>query len=177
MMTAKAGTAPPVAEATLRFYRCSAQKARLVIDQIRGRDVNEALGLLHFSPKGASRAIEKLLKSAVANAERGREKVDVDTLCVGEAYVGPGPSFRRVRGRAFGRAFRILHRTCHITVKLRPKRAVLAAAAPAPAPEAQVDAEAAAPAAGRRPAAKRRPKAKAGAKRAAAPARKKTRKG
>jgi len=121
MATTKAGLEAPVAQATLRYHRGSAQKARLVIDQIRGRGVNDALGLLHFSPKSASRAIEKLLKSAVANASQGGEKIDIDTLYVGEAYVGPGPSFRRARGRAFGRAFRILHRTCHITVRLKAK--------------------------------------------------------
>jgi len=107
-----------VAEATLRYYRCSPQKARLVVDQIRGKNVNDALGLLRFSPKGSSRAIEKLLRSAVANAEHTAEKMDVDTLYVGEAFVGPGPTYKRFRGRAFGRAFRILHRTCHITLKL-----------------------------------------------------------
>ena len=123
MTSTKQAEQPPVAHATLRYHRGSAQKARLVIDQIRGRGVNEALSLLHFSPKTASRAIEKLLKSAVANAGQGGDKVDVDTLYVGEAYVGPGPSFRRARGRAFGRAFRILHRTCHITVKLAARHA------------------------------------------------------
>ena len=123
MTSTKQAAQPPVAHATLRYHRGSAQKARLVIDQIRGRGVNEALSLLHFSPKVASRAIEKLLKSAVANAGQGGEKVDVDTLYVGEAYVGPGPTFRRARGRAFGRAFRILHRTCHITVKLAARHA------------------------------------------------------
>jgi large subunit ribosomal protein L22 len=120
-MTTRQASEKPIAEASLRYYRCSAQKARLVVDQIRGKGVNEALGVLHFSPKVASKAIEKLLRSAVANAERGGEKVDADTLYVGQAYVGPGPSFKRFRGRAFGRAFRILHRTCHITVKLKAK--------------------------------------------------------
>jgi len=112
-----------VSEATLKYHRCSAQKARLVVDQIRGKNVNEALGLLRFSPKEASTAVEKLVRSAVANAQRGAEKVDVDTLRVGEVYVGPGPSLKRFRGRAFGRAFRVLHRTCHITVKLVGKPA------------------------------------------------------
>ena len=110
-----------VAEATLRHHRGSAQKMRLVVDQIRGRKVDEALALLKFSPKDASRPLEKLVKSAVANAVHGEERIDVDTLFVGEAYVGPGPSLKRVRGRAFGRAFRILHRTCHVTVKLGRK--------------------------------------------------------
>jgi len=118
MTSTKSGAPPSVAEATLRYYRCSPQKARLVVDQIRGKNVNQALGLLRFSPKGSSRAIEKLLRSAVANAEHAAEKVDVDTLRVGEVFVGPGPTYKRFRGRAFGRAFRILHRTCHITLRL-----------------------------------------------------------
>jgi large subunit ribosomal protein L22 len=109
------------ATATLMHYRCSPQKARLVVDQIRGKAVNEALGLLRSSPKVASRAIEKLLRSAVANADQSPEKVDVDRLYVGEIQVGPGPTLKRVRGRAFGRAFRILHRSCHISLALQAK--------------------------------------------------------
>jgi large subunit ribosomal protein L22 len=107
-----------VSSATLRHHRGSSQKARLVVDQIRGKNVNQALTILRHSPKTASRAIEKLLRSAVANAESGEERVDADTLRVGEAQVGPGPSLKRFRGRAFGRAFQILHRTCHITLRL-----------------------------------------------------------
>ena len=114
--------AEAVSEATLRHHRGSAQKMRLVIDQIRGRNVDEALGLLRCSAKEVARPIEKLLRSAVANAVSAEEKRDVDTLFVGEAYVGPGPSLKRVRGRAFGRAFRILHRTCHVTVKLSARK-------------------------------------------------------
>lgn len=111
-----------VSEATLRHHRGSAQKMRLVIDQIRGRNVDEALGLLQCSAKEVARPIAKLLRSAVANAVSAEEKRDVDTLFVGEAYVGPGPSLKRVRGRAFGRAFRILHRTCHVTLKLSARK-------------------------------------------------------
>lgn len=107
-----------ISSATLRHHRGSPQKARLVIDQIRGKNVNDALTILRHSPKIASRAVEKLLRSAVANAETGEERVDADTLRVGEAQVGPGPSLKRFRGRAFGRAFQILHRTCHITLRL-----------------------------------------------------------
>ncbi|HET6372688.1 MAG TPA: 50S ribosomal protein L22 [Candidatus Polarisedimenticolia bacterium] len=114
-------TAPVAARATLRYHRSSAQKARLVVDQIRGKGVNEALGLLQHSPKAASRAIEKLLRSAAANAAQGAEKVDADRLYVYEAQVGPGPSLKRFRGRAFGRAFRILHRSCHISLTLRAR--------------------------------------------------------
>jgi len=171
--TSAKSTSPPVAQATLRYHRGSPQKARLVIDQIRGRNVNDALGLLKHSPKVASRAIEKLLSSAVANAGQAGEKVDVDTLFVGEAYVGPGPSFKRVRGRAFGRAFRIIHRTCHITVKLRAKAAPMARAAAAPHAPAETAAPATAPAkkaGARKPAAR----AAAGRKPAAASKRKKS---
>src|SRR6185436_14968113 len=89
MSGTKTDKRPVVAEATLRYHRGSAQKARLVLDQIRGRNVNDALGLLRFSPKVASGPIEKLLRSAVANAERAEEKVDVDTLYVAESYAGP----------------------------------------------------------------------------------------
>ncbi len=113
--------AATAATATLRHYRCSPQKVRLVVDQIRGKAVNEALGLLRSSPKAASRAIEKLVRSAVANADQSPEKVDVDRLYVGEIQVGPGPTLKRFRGRAFGRAFRILHRSCHISLALQAK--------------------------------------------------------
>ena len=87
-----------------------------------GIGADEALGLLRCSAKEVARPIEKLLRSAVANAASAEEKRDVDTLFVGEAYVGPGPSLKRVRGRAFGRAFRILHRTCHVTLKLSARK-------------------------------------------------------
>jgi large subunit ribosomal protein L22 len=132
--------------------------------------VNDALGLLRFSPKVASRAIEKLLSSAVANAGQAGEKLDVDTLYVGEAYVGPGPSFKRVRGRAFGRAFRILHRTCHITVKLRARRAPVTRAAVAPHAPAEAPGPEAAGTA--KKAGARKPAARSGSARKAAPARK-----
>ena len=133
-----AETMPVAAKATLRYYRCSPQKARLVVDQIRGKGVNEALNLLTFSPKVASKAIEKLLRSAVANAEQASERMDIDSLYVGEVYVGPGPTYKRFRGRAFGRAFRVLHRTCHITLALNSKKAVSAAK---PEPESETSTE------------------------------------
>ncbi|MFQ5701666.1 MAG: 50S ribosomal protein L22 [Acidobacteriota bacterium] len=114
----RGGDGVPVSKATLKYYRCSPQKARLVADQIRGLDVNGAMSLLQLSPKAVARPMEKLLRSVVANAEAGEERIDVDTLYVGEVFVGQGPTFKRFRGRAFGRAFMILHRTCHITIKL-----------------------------------------------------------
>ncbi len=130
-MEAMGSTSPEksiAAWAHLKYYRCSPQKARLVIDQIRGKNVNEALSVLRFSPKYVSKAIEKLLRSAVANAEQASEKIDIDSLYVGKAYVGGGPTFKRFRGRAFGRAFRILHRTSHISLGLMSKRGAIAPA-------------------------------------------------
>jgi len=135
-MSSNSAATQQVSKATLRYHRGSAQKARLVVDQIRGRNVNDALELLDHSPKAVARPIGKLLRSAVANAEHGEEKVDIDTLFVGEAYVGGGPMLKRFRGRAFGRAFQILHRTCHITLKLSAKAVATPAASPATADKA-----------------------------------------
>ncbi len=123
-MATTAAMEETASSAMLRYYRCSPQKAKLVVDQIRGRNVNAALALLRHSPKAASRAIGKLLKSAVANAEKGgSQRVDIDSLFVAEAWVGPGPSLTRSRGRAFGRAFPIKHRMCHIRLRLAAKMA------------------------------------------------------
>ena len=123
-MAALAKIDDTVSSAMLRYYRCSPQKAKLVVDQIRGRNVNAALALLQHSPKAASKAIGKLLKSAVANAEKGgSQRVDIDSLFVSEAWVGPGPSLTRSRGRAFGRAFPVKHRMCHIRLRLGMKGA------------------------------------------------------
>jgi len=107
-----------IAKARLRYLRSSAQKTRLVVDQIRGLGVNQALGTLRESPKSVSRDVEKVLRSAVANAAKGDQRVDADTLYVSRAFVDGGPVLKRVRPATFGRAFRILHRMCHITVEL-----------------------------------------------------------
>lgn len=103
--------------ARLRGARISAQKARLVVDQIRGKKVEEALNILAFSPKKAAVIIKKVLESAIANAENN-DGADVDELKVSSAFVDEGMSLKRIRPRAKGRADRITKRTCHITVKV-----------------------------------------------------------
>jgi large subunit ribosomal protein L22 len=101
--------------AKLRYSRISAQKARLVADQVRGLPVGRALQVLEFSPKKASQIIKKLLDSAIANAEHN-EGADIDELKVSRIFVDEGPSYKRIMPRAKGRANRILKRTSHITV-------------------------------------------------------------
>ena len=103
--------------ARLKGARISAQKARLVADQVRGMPVEEALDLLEFSPKKAAHLVKKVLNSAIANAENN-EGADVDELKVSSIYVDEGPTLKRLRARAKGRADRIFKRTCHITVKV-----------------------------------------------------------
>ena len=103
--------------AKLKGARLSAQKARLVVDQIRGKSVGEALNILAFSPKKGAAIVKKVLESAVANAEHN-EGADIDDLRVSTAFVDEGMSMKRIKPRAKGRADRILKRTCHITVKV-----------------------------------------------------------
>ncbi|MBB6056990.1 50S ribosomal protein L22 [Tolumonas osonensis] len=105
-----------------RFARTSAQKARLVADQVRGLPVDRALNLLAFSPKKAAELIKKVLESAVANAEHN-EGADIDTLKVKTIMVDEGPSLKRIRARAKGRADRIVKRTAHITVVVSDAKA------------------------------------------------------
>ncbi|KZZ24220.1 50S ribosomal protein L22, partial [Alcanivorax sp. HI0083] len=95
----------------------SAQKARLVADQVRGLEVEKALNLLEFSPKKAAKIVKKVLESAIANAENN-DGADVDELKVSTVFVDEGMTMKRIRPRAKGRADRILKRTCHITVKV-----------------------------------------------------------
>ncbi len=95
----------------------SAQKGRLVADQIRGLPVERALNLLRFSTKKSAKIIRKVLESAIANAEHN-EGADVDELKVSTVYVDEGPTQKRIRPRAKGRANRILKRSCHITVRV-----------------------------------------------------------
>jgi large subunit ribosomal protein L22 len=97
--------------------RLSAQKARLVADQIRGKGVEQALEVLTFSTKKAAVLIKKVLESAIANAEHN-DGLDVDDLRVSTIYVDEGATMKRIRPRAKGRADRIMKRTCHITVKV-----------------------------------------------------------
>jgi large subunit ribosomal protein L22 len=103
--------------AKLRGAGLSAQKARLVADQVRGKSVEQALDLLTFSSKKGAAVIKKVLESAIANAEHN-EGADVDELKVSTIYVDEGVTMKRIRPRAKGRADRILKRTCHITVKV-----------------------------------------------------------
>ena len=103
--------------AKLSTARLSAQKARLVADQIRGKGVEEALELLTYSPKKGAAIIKKVLNSAIANAEHN-EGVDIDELKVSSIYVDEGMTMKRIMPRAKGRADRILKRSCHITVKV-----------------------------------------------------------
>lgn len=103
--------------AKLRGAQISAQKVRLVADQIRGMGVEEALELLEYSTKKAAHLIKKVLDSAIANAEHN-EGADVDELRISTIFVDEGTTMKRLRPRAKGRADRILKRACHITVKV-----------------------------------------------------------
>lgn len=136
-----------------RTTRQSPYKMRLVIDQIRGKDVNEALALLRFSKKHAARQIEKVLHSAVANAEyKGRESneaVDVDTLYVKHAIINEGPKLKRFMPAAMGRATPVHKRTSHVEIVLGPR---VGREAPSVSPRPrQTAARKGSPAAGTRP--------------------------
>jgi large subunit ribosomal protein L22 len=161
------------ARATAKYVRTSAQKAGLVLDLIRGRDVNAALSTLRFARKGVARDIEKVLRSAIANAQQ-KEGFggDVERLFVNACYANQGPSQKRIRPAPMGRAFRVVKRTAHLTVQVaeRPSPVIEeAVATPQETP--------AAPSTPKRPrGAKPKPKAKAKATgaRKTAGARKKT---
>ena len=101
--------------AKLKGARLSAQKARLVVNQIRGKGVGEALDILNFGKNKGSRLVKKVLESAIANAEHN-EGADVDELKVAKTFVDEGLTMKRIKPRAKGRADRILKRTCHITI-------------------------------------------------------------
>lgn len=102
-------------KATHQFARISPQKARLVADEIRGKNVAQALEILAYSPKKAAGLVKKVLESAIANAENN-EGADIDELSVAKVFVDEGPTMKRIMPRAKGRADRILKRTSHITV-------------------------------------------------------------
>jgi large subunit ribosomal protein L22 len=104
------------ARAVSKFIRVSPQKARLVVDLIRGKNAGEALNILRFTKKRASHEIEKVLRSAISNAEQKSEHLDVDRLVVSRAYVNEGPRAKRVRPAPMGRAYRYQRRMSHITV-------------------------------------------------------------
>jgi ribosomal protein L22 len=116
---AEDGDTPPVVRARARYVRSSARKARLVSEHIAGRSVEDARAILSFTPRGVARDWSKLLESAVANAEHNHELVSED-LRVREAYADEGPTLRRFRPRAMGRATRIRKRTAHLTIALTP---------------------------------------------------------
>ena len=144
-------------KSTAKYVRTSAQKAGLVLDLIRGKDVNRALATLQFTRKGIAADIEKVLRSAIANAQnKDGFSGDVDRLFVSACYANQGPSQKRVRPAPMGRAFRVLKRTAHLTVHVseRPEKIV------AVAPKGETPK--------RRPRAGAAPKKPAAAKRAAA---------
>ena len=107
-------------KAIARYIRIAPRKVRLVVDLIRGKQVGEALAILKHTPKAASPVVEKVLKSAIANAEHNFE-MDVNSLVVGTVFVDQGPTLKRFRPRAMGRASRIHKRTSHVTVVLNEK--------------------------------------------------------
>ena len=124
------------AHATAKYIRTSAQKAGLVLNLIRGRDVNSALATLRFARKGVARDIEKVLRSAIANAQQ-KEGFggDVERLFVAACYANQGPSQKRIRPAPMGRAFRVVKRTAHLTVHVSEKPSAIVAAPVEEAPK------------------------------------------
>ena len=106
--------------AKISYARVSVQKACFVLDAIRGKDVQTALGIVTYNPRYASELIAKLLKSAIANAENNNG-MSVENLYVEECYANKGPTMKRIRPRAQGRAFRVFKRTSNITIVLKEK--------------------------------------------------------
>ncbi len=124
----------PGARAVARYVRVSPMKARRVVNLVRGLPAMEALTVLKFAPQAASEPVYKVLASAIANAENN-ERLDPDSLLVSEAFVDEGPTMKRFRPRAQGRAYRIRKRTCHITIAV--ESVVAAPARPAKASAAK----------------------------------------
>ena len=117
-----------VAQATAKYVRTSAQKAGLVLDLIRGKDINRALAALQFSRKSVARDVAKVLRSAVANAQQQEGfGGDVERLFVSKCHADNGPSMKRVRPAPMGRAFRVIKRTTHLTVEVTEKPQVIKA--------------------------------------------------
>jgi large subunit ribosomal protein L22 len=149
------------AHATARYVRTSAQKAGLVMDLIRGRDVNRALATLQFTRKGVGHDIAKLLRSAIANAQqKDGFGGDVDRLFVSACYANQGPSMKRIRPAPMGRAFRVVKRTAHLTVRVAERPLQIAAVAAETAPKRGAKSK---------PAAEAKAPAKAPARKGAAP--------
>jgi large subunit ribosomal protein L22 len=107
-----------IARAKLKYLGVSAQKTRLVVDQVRGKNVEEALTVLRYSRRLVARDVAKLIRSALANAQQKDPNLDVDRLVVSRALVDEAPFMRRSRHRAMGRVFPILKRACHVTIDL-----------------------------------------------------------
>ena len=108
-------------QAILKYVRTSPQKLRLVVDQIRGLQVERALEILKYSNKSGAETLKKVLNSAIANAEHN-DGADIDELFVTTAFIDGGPTLKRIRARAKGRAAKILKRTSHITIKVGEKQ-------------------------------------------------------
>jgi large subunit ribosomal protein L22 len=108
------------AKAVARYVRIAPRKVRIVIDLIRGKNIGEALAILKFTPKAASEVVEKVLKSAVANAEHNYD-MNSDKLYVAAAYADQGPTLKRVHPRSRGQAFKILKRSSHITLVVKER--------------------------------------------------------
>ena len=106
--------------AKLSYARVSVQKACFILDAIRGKDLNTAIGIVTYNPRYASALVKKLLESAAANAENNNN-MDRDTLYVAECFANKGPTMKRIQPRAQGRAFRVLKRTSHITLAVSEK--------------------------------------------------------
>jgi large subunit ribosomal protein L22 len=156
------------AHATAKYVRTSAQKAGLVLDLIRGRDVNAALATLRFARKGVARDIEKVLRSAIANASQ-KEGFggDVERLFVDACYANQGPSQKRIRPAPMGRAFRVVKRTAHLTVQVSERPTVVQAPVPGtPAADAPKRPRGAKPKTAAKPRKAASGRAKAGAKKA-----------
>jgi large subunit ribosomal protein L22 len=136
--------------ARARFVRVSARKARLVLDQIRGKSVGEALATLEYTPRAAARLVEKVLRSAVANAEHNHQVRNLDDLRVVRAIADGGPMLKRVQPRAMGRAFGIKHRTSHLTIGVSDETGIAVPAVSPTRPSAPPTREEAPPAAARR---------------------------
>lgn len=108
------------ARAVARHIRIAPRKVRVVVDLIRGKNVGEAFAILKYTPKVGSEVVEKVLKSAVANAEHNYD-MNVDNLYVSQVYVDQGPTLKRIHPRSRGQAFKILKRTCHVTVAVQER--------------------------------------------------------
>ena len=110
----------PQATATLKYARISSRKVKIVADLIKGKDIDEALAILKFTPKASSEMLEKLLKSAIANAENNHHMAH-EKLYVADIYANQGPTLKRIRPAAKGSAVRIRKRTSHVTIVLKER--------------------------------------------------------